>query len=95
MSSDIRLVGDVLNMIDGRLIARRPDPFAKRDRVGVGIVNAAAVGNPGDILAVVLPQFLHGELAAILKEHAPAEAGVIAPPGHPLLGLLAHDRLQQ
>src|SRR6516165_6073541 len=71
LSSDVRLVGDVFDVIDGRLIAQRLDPFRERDRVDVGIVNAAAVRNPGDVLAVVLPQCLHGELATILEEHLP------------------------
>src|SRR5439155_1160153 len=95
VSSNVRLVRDVLDTVHRGFIARRPDSLPKDERVRVGIVDPTAVGEPRHIPAFVLQQLLHGELAAILIEQVPPVPGVVSPPRHSILRLLAHERLRK
>src|SRR5262249_49516527 len=98
------LIRHIFIRVPGGVVSRRLDALPQGDSIFIGIADAAAVGEPGDVFVVVPGQLLHGELAAVFRGQVSTHPGMIAPPGDvsrlrvhglPLLlfyGILPHRR---
>src|SRR5689334_17532760 len=86
-SSEVWFAGVVFVGVPLRVVAGRLDPLPKYPQILIDVTDAAAIGEPGHVLAVVLQQ-QSAVLVPVLPEEVLALPGVAPPPRHLILFLL-------
>src|SRR5687768_1169695 len=82
----------MLEVVPVQVFTGREESLLQGGQVRVGVADAAAVGEPGDVhLPVAFQQV--PVLLAVLGEQVAAEPRVVAPPRHAVGRLLAHRTL--